>query len=42
MRKHRYRARTDQQVMDTRTGVTVGLYPVSHRTVGNTLNSPSA
>jgi len=34
--------RSDMQVLDTRTGITVGLYPVSHRTVGNTLNSPGA
>ena len=34
--------RTDQQVLDTRTGVTVAVYPVLHRTVGGTLNSPSA
>lgn len=34
--------RSDLQVLDTRTGITVGLYPVSHRTVGNTLNSPDA
>lgn len=31
--------RTDQQVLETRTGVTVGLYPVSHRTGNNTLDT---
>lgn len=34
--------RTDQQALDTRTGITVGLYPVLHRTVGHTLDSPAA
>ena len=34
--------RSDDQPMGTRTGITVGLYPVLHRTVGGALNSPAA
>lgn len=34
--------RTDHQVLDTRTGVTVALYPISHRTVANTLSGLGA
>ena len=33
--------RSDQQLLDTRTGVTAGIYPVLHRTVGSTLNNPA-
>jgi len=34
--------RSDQQPLDTRLGVTTGLYPVQHRTQGNTLDAPAA
>jgi hypothetical protein len=33
--------RTERQLLDTRTGITTALYPVSHRTVGHTFNSPA-
>lgn len=34
--------RTDHQALDTRTGITVALYPVDHRTMGHTFNSPQS
>lgn len=34
--------RSDQQPLDTRAGVTVGVYLVQHRTQDNTLDAPGA
>lgn len=33
--------RSDQQPLDTRTGTTVGVYPVMHRTQAYTLDNPA-